>query len=78
MLKEETELDTLGLIAIRNMLGVSILHFLSLLSTGFSMRYPNFAVHVLKNSHARAIQIGCAGIESCHTCAICNRMCASI
>ena len=42
MLKEETELDTLALIAIRNMLGVSF--FLLLLYpffTGCSMRYPN-------------------------------------
>ena len=41
MLKEETELDTLALKAIRNMLGVSILHVLSLLFTGCSMHYPN-------------------------------------
>ena len=42
MLQEETELDTLALIAIRNMLGVSCFFLLLYpFFTGCSMHYPN-------------------------------------
>ena len=41
MLKKETELDTLALIAIRNMLGVSFFLLLYPFFTGCSMRSPN-------------------------------------
>ena len=41
MLKEETELDTLALIASRNMLGVSFFLLLYLCFSGCSMHYPN-------------------------------------
>ena len=42
MLKEETELDTLALITIRNMLGVSFVFcYFTLFFTGCSMHYLN-------------------------------------
>ena len=69
MLKEETELDTLALIAIRNMLGVSFFLLLYLCFPGCSMRYPNclFTCCVFVN-------VVYNGELSC-TCAIRYHMC---